>query len=405
MKTNELTTVAAALYLKMKNDGYSQNIRDTTQWILGHFQRYCTERGVEDITVPVAVSFLDECFGIDYYNACIPMQTVMRRPLLILFEFEECGNYKKTHQKTGAEIPSAYEGVYLEFRDYINSTPICFKHKEHKLHTFIQFCIYLDGRNIPDFPSTGLSVVHDYLAFQKEKYSPSSISTRNSMLREAFDWLYGNNYISFPGKTAIPTARESHKQKILSYYSKDEIARMLSCIDNTTSSGKLTYSIVCLLAYLGMRVGDVISLQFSNIDWTEGKISYIQQKTGTPVTLPLLEEVKYPLIDYIKNARPSSADKEYVFATLYAPFTRYHKTAPVFRMVGRCLADAGIEFHGRHHGPHALRHSLATSLMGENVPISAISDILGHSSTKTTEAYLTVDETHLKEISLEVPNV
>jgi site-specific recombinase XerD len=66
---------------------------------------------------------------------------------------------------------------------------------------------------------------------------------------------------------------------------------------------------------------------------------------------------------------------------------------------------AGIQYEGRHHGPHALRHSLATSLMNENVPLSAISNIMGHSSTRTTEIYLTVDETNLKELSLEVPDV
>ena len=44
-------------------------------------------------------------------------------------------------------------------------------------------------------------------------------------------------------------------------------------------------------------------------------------------------------------------------------------------------------------------------MMSENVPISAIANILGHSSTRTTEIYLTVDETHLKELTLEVPNV
>jgi site-specific recombinase XerD len=43
--------------------------------------------------------------------------------------------------------------------------------------------------------------------------------------------------------------------------------------------------------------------------------------------------------------------------------------------------------------------------MRENVPLSAIANILGHSTTKTTEIYLTVDETHLKELSLEVEDV
>lgn len=405
MKTNQLTAITNSLYLKMESDGYSQTVRDTTRWVLGHFQRYCTERGIVEISIPVAVTFLDECFGIDYYNAALPMQTVMRRPLLILFEFNECGNYKKTHQKPGLQIPETYEKLYLEFRDYINASPVCLKRKQHKLYAFTQFCVYLDSRGILHLSDIGPSDLHEYLSFMKEKFSASSMAAQNSMLREACDWLYDSGYIPFSGRTAIPMIRQSPRQKIRSYYSKEEISKMLSCIDNTTPSGKLTYSIVCLLAYLGMRVGDVIALRFQNIDWEMGKINYVQQKTGSPVSLPLLDEVKYPLIDYIKNARSQSSDKDFVFATIHAPFTRYHKTAPIFRMVADCLSAAGIEFNGRHHGPHALRHSLATGLMAENVPISAISGILGHSNTKTTETYLTVSETHLKELSLEVPDV
>ena len=67
------------------------------------------------------------------------------------------------------------------------------------------------------------------------------------------------------------------------------------------------------------------------------------------------------------------------------------------------MNDAGIDYSNKHHGPHSLRHSLATNLLNENIPISSISSILGHSNTKTTEIYLTVDEKHLKELSLEVP--
>jgi len=165
------------------------------------------------------------------------------------------------------------------------------------------------------------------------------------------------------------------------------------------------YCVICILAHLGLRAGDVINLKFSDINWNTETISIVQRKTETPLSLPLLEEVKYSLIDYIKNGRNESADEEYIFATLYAPYTRFHCTSSLFRMVDRCMETAGINYEGRHHGPHALRHSLATNMLKENVPISAIANILGHSSTRTTEIYLTVDETNLKEISLEVPCV
>ena len=43
---------------------------------------------------------------------------------MILIEFEESGNYLKTHQKgSTTEIPLIYKDLFLEYRDVINATP------------------------------------------------------------------------------------------------------------------------------------------------------------------------------------------------------------------------------------------------------------------------------------------
>ena len=152
-----------------------------------------------------------------------------------------------------------------------------------------------------------------------------------------------------------------------------------------------------------MRSSDVVSLRFSNIDWNRNLISIEQFKTKQSLTLPLLDEVKYPLLDYLKNARPESEDTEHVFIRRRAPYICYPNGSALYCMVSKCIIRSGIDTKGRHFGPHALRHSLATNLLSEEVPLSAVSDILGHSSVLTTELYLTVDERHLKELSLEVP--
>ena len=110
------------------------------------------------------------------------------------------------------------------------------------------------------------------------------------------------------------------------------------------------------------------------------------------------------MLDYIKNGRPKCEEKEYIFITLYAPFTRFKSTTGIFRMVEGAMKKAGINYSNKHHGPHALRHSLATTMINNNVPISSISQILGHNNIKTTEIYITKDTTHLRELTLEVPN-
>lgn len=404
MKIKDLPVVSTELYEKMRNDGYSKNVIETAQWIIGHFNNYCTDRGIPVITATVAAEFVRECFGFDYYNALIPMQTVVRRPLLILLEFEESGNYLKTHQKgSTTKIPIVYESLFREYRDYVNTMPISSNSKERKLWIFTKYFEYLESQGILNTIDIQYSDVHNYI--NKLPHAKQTIRTIKGGLREIYDWMYQKKYVNFSGVQVFPLIRKDPRNKLLSCYSKEEIQQLLSCIDNSTPSGKCVYSILCVLAYLGMRAGDIINLKLHNIDWNNDTIHYIQQKTKAPISLPMLDEVKYPLIDYIRNGRHETSDAEYIFITMYAPYTRFHNTSSIFRMVEKCMQTAGIQYEGKHHGPHALRHSLATNLMAENVPISAIANILGHASTKTTEIYLTVDETHLKEISLEVPYV
>lgn len=403
MKTKELPSVTRALYEKMTADGYSKPVLDTTRWILGHFETYCRERDINEIDTTIAAGFVQECFGFDYYNTTVPMQTVMRRPLLILIEFEESGNFYKTHQRgSTTEIPPVYQHLFLEYRETVNKLSISQNTKERKLWIFTKYFEYLENQGILQPSDIGFTTVHEYMD-QLDSFAPATIRCIKGTLREIYDWLYERGYIGFTGRQMFPLIRKDPRNKLLSYYSKEEISQLLSCIDTDTESGKCVFCILSLLAYLGMRAGDVIRLRFSDIDWSQNVIHYNQQKTGNPLTLPLLDEVKFPLLDYIKNARHESTDPEYVFVTLYAPYTKFGCTSSIFRMVDQCMQVAGIEYEGRHHGPHALRHSLATNLMSENVPLSAISNILGHASTQTTEIYLTVDETHLKELTLEVP--
>lgn len=405
MKTKDLPKITFALYKKLQSDGYSDTVLDNTRWILGHFENYCIKKEIPEISVPVAVTFVKECFGFDYYNLTARMQSVLRRPLMVLIEFEESGNYLKTHQKgSTTEIPLLYKDIFLEYRDAVNGTSLCQSSKERKLWVFTKYFQYLENQGIRELREIPFEAVHDYVN-SLDFYAPATLRCTKGILREIYDWLYSRQYIPFSGRQAFPLIRKDPRNKLLSCYSKDEIRQLLSSTDPETRSGKCIYCIICLLAYLGMRAGDVIRLKFSDIDWNNGLIHYNQQKTGNPLSLPLLDEVKYPLIDYIKNGRHESADPDYVLVTLYAPYTRYQCTSAIFRMVEKCMEAAGINYEGRHHGPHSLRHSLATNMMSENVPISAIANILGHSSTRTTERYLTVDETHLKELTLEVPDV
>ena len=404
MNIQELNATCERLYHRLEEDGYSAAVISTNKWILGHFQKYCAHRGLEEIGVADAARFLKEQYDIDYRSVSCAQQTVLRRPLLILFEFHATGNYCKTHQRgSTTEIPQVYSGLYLRHHDFVNRQRLCLGTKQVKIWVFTLYLSHLAGKGITEPSQWRPSHVHEYMA----TLGGVAFETRRrfaSALRETLDWLYGEHAIGFSGRQVFPLIRKAPNNRILSYYTQDEIDRMFSAIDIGSPTGRRDMLIVSLAAVLGLRAGDIINLRFENIDWGNNAINIVQRKTGRPLTLPLVDAVKLPLIDYLKNGRHESRDNDYILVTAYAPYTRYMGTAPLCEAITRCMDKAGINIDGRHHGPHALRHSLATNLMRNNAPISAISNVLGHASTRTTELYLTVDERNLQKLALEVPD-
>lgn len=405
MKTQELPEIAHGLYARMSAEGYGKESIDTARWIINHFQNYCIAHNIDNAGIPEAARFVNDCFGFDYYHAVTGSQMAVRRPLLILFEFEECGHFFRIHQKPAyIDIPSAFSDLFLDYREEINTLNLAVSSQRRKLDTFVRHLKFLANQGIEKAEDFTPECLYNYFASLNDDYAKSTIASIKSCLRDIYNWMFNNGYINFSGNSALPYIKKDPRDKLISYYSREEVDQLLSCIDTNTDYGKCVYAVVCVIAHLGLRAGDITELKFSNIDWEHNRIQLVQQKTKEPLSLPLVDEVKYPLLDYVKNARPDSIDSEYIFITINAPHTRYHSASAIHRMVTDSMRIAGIEFEGRHHGPHALRHSLATSLMNENVPLSSISSILGHKSTKATEVYLTVDETHLRELTLEVPH-
>ena len=152
-----------------------------------------------------------------------------------------------------------------------------------------------------------------------------------------------------------------------------------------------------------MRTSDIVNLKFENIDFENNVINIIQHKTNKPLSLPLIDEVKYPLLDYIKNYRENS-NSNYILLSVIPPFNKL-KGGSLKNDVTRYLKAANIIIGNRKHGPHVLRHSLSNSLLREDVPLEVISEILGHRNISATQKYISIDVKKLKILSLEVPPI
>lgn len=405
MNTNEFIDFIPSFFDKLNEDHMSQSVIDTNKWIINHFKKYCLQNNISVINMEVIKEFYFQQYDMDIYNFKCPMQSVLRRPLLIFMEYFETGSYYKTHQKSvKTYVDERYFDLFTELqKDFINTQNIVFKSKERKLWVIAKFLNYLSSCGINSISNLEEPHVSDYINQISCQYAPATMRLQKTVLRETLDYLNNKGYITFTGRTVFPLIKKDTRRKLLTTYTPEEITKILNVIDTTTPNGKEIYFIISLIAFLGLRVGDVINLKFENIDWENNQINIIQQKTNQLITLPLIDEVKFPLLDYLKNGRHPSIDKEYILTTLYAPYTKINNNSTIQRALTRAMDLAGVSYEGKHHGAHSLRHSLATNMINNNVPISAISQVLGHSSSRTTEIYITKDTTHLRELSLEVP--
>ena len=65
------------------------------------------------------------------------------------------------------------------------------------------------------------------------------------------------------------------------------------------------------------------------------------------------------------------------------------------------LKKSNIKFDPlKHHGLHTLRHTLATRLLENHIPLQTIADILGHMSVNSTNEYTKVDIEGLRQCAI-----
>lgn len=394
MKLNTHDTILNFIE-RMVNDGYSESRINKIKGQMNKFLKYLSNNDISNINEDIIVSFVNDIYNFDYYNPINNNQLDIIKYFKNLLEFKNTGDYIKYHSKILISNDRFYD-IYKEYEGYLNTKniePITKKCKLIKTKLFFNSLTDIDD-------ISNLKKIHCYNFINNLDYSLRYKEELTYEVRRIIDWLYDNNKIDFDGHSLFPRIVGQSRSNLISYYNNDEIERLLNSVDITTSIGKRDYLILSILVYLGFRISDVVELKLSDINWNLNTISIVQQKTQNNLTLPLIDEVKYPLLDYLKNVG-KDVDEDYIFITNNAPIGKYNSKG-FWHIVTKYMDKANIDYTNKHHGTHSLRHSLASNLLKDNIPITTISSVLGHSAIKTTQKYLTIDTNNLKELSLEV---
>jgi site-specific recombinase XerD len=179
----------------------------------------------------------------------------------------------------------------------------------------------------------------------------------------------------------------------------DQLRQLLASVDRSTAIGRRDYAILLLLARLGLRAGEVVSLELDDIDWAAGCLS-IRGKSGRETQVPLLAEVGEAIVAYLQHGRPRCTSR-HVFLRDDAPIRGFMGSSAIDCIVRRAIDRAGIDTPTK--GAHQFRHGLATEMLRHGASLAEIGEVLAHRSPETTKIYAKVDLEALRPLALPWP--
>jgi len=225
---------------------------------------------------------------------------------------------------------------------------------------------------------------------QTPKTAQLMVSAMRSFLR--FLFRYGETKCDL--STAVPTVAAWRLSEVPKYIKPEEVESLLKSCDRTTSVGRRNYSILLLIARLGLRAGEIVALELGDINWRASELT-IRGKGQFCDRLPLPQCVGEALAVYLKNDRPKCSTRR-VFVRTRAPYRGLKNSSTVSTIVRRTLEKSGLNTPSK--GAHLLRHSLATNMLRKGASMTEIGELLRHRSPNSTEIYAKVDIEGLRSI-------
>ena len=399
-----ITEVIQAATQSMEADGISQTYINQLSHTWNALTKYLLDKN-SDFTREMGIQFLKEKYGLSDEIAFAhlrPIDKRRKRAVLILIYCMEGKSFYRKKDYWPCDFHDPFEPVFSSFLSERKSHDYSLSTINRDIFTLNHFSKYLDISEIDDFANITARTFQDFMKWMSASKNLPTLKSATATLRQLAKYLHREGILDADYSSAILQVR--CRKTIPSVYNQTEIKTMLDSINKAGAVGIRNYAMILMAAQLGMRASDICGLEFKNLHWEKSTVEFVTQKTGKATVLPLTADVGNAIIKYLKEVRPASSDS-HVFLRMQAPHTKLNPAA-MHNIVTKAFRDAGIVVNpGRRHGPHALRASLATSMLENETPLPVISEVLSHSTTDTTKIYLKVDIHHLRPLALDVPDL
>ena len=253
---------------------------------------------------------------------------------------------------------------------------------------------YIESSKLDASPtSISQEEVQQFIYTISKKVNARSQSRIISGLRGFFAFLVFEDYREENPFDLIESPRIG--RKLPDTLSLEEIDKLIAAIDLSTPEGERNRAILECLYGCGLRVSEAINLKLSDLFFKEGFIK-VTGKGDKQRFVPIAETTQKYIELYRKEVRVHvNIQKGHEDILFLNRRGRQLTRAMIFTIIRRLAEAAGFN---KKISPHTFRHSFATHLLENGADLRAIQQMLGHESITTTEIYVHLDRSHLRNI-------
>jgi len=257
-----------------------------------------------------------------------------------------------------------------------------------------RLCLFLETNQIEVSPlKVNEETIQQFIYAVAKEVNPRSQARIISGLKSFFNYLVFEDYRNDNPLELIETPKTG--RKLPDTLSVQEIDALIAAIDLSSNEGERNRAMLETLYGCGLRVSELVSLKISDLFFDEGFIK-ITGKGNKERFVPIGKLTQKYMQIYQKEVRVNLTIKKGHEDTLFLNRRGNQLTRAMIFTIIKDLA-VKINLH-KSISPHTLRHSFATHLLENGADLRSIQLMLGHESITTTEIYVHLDRSFLKEV-------
>jgi len=289
-----------------------------------------------------------------------------------------------------------------EYNTHVNILGYSDNGSRIKYSNALEFLTWLEVNDIPEIKKVTTAQIKTYYEHLKSRphkkqggiLSINTISHHMQSLRQLFSMLQSRGEII---KNPMSIIKYSNPQKKISPRIILSIAEIKQLYH---ASETLQERVILSIAYgCGLRAMELVAVNTNDILLNAGIIIVPKGKGNKRRVIPLSNQVRQDIENYINNERPLyTTDNKEKALLLNIKGVRLRKYT-CRKILTKIIERTGNETIKRKKiAIHNLRHSIATHLLEQGVPVEHVRTFLGHSQLETTEIYTRVNQKQLREL-------